>query len=169
MMLGSLTMGRRCTWEIPRMVLGLGITILFPAVDVSEVVLNGFGSQWTCLASGQERVWLVKNRCFRCGCLDGHEAQLRDPCIVGPMGSLPKGRLPRKRPSTSLSLQLVRRKISLRWPSLYRLVQLMLLRLALFPRSQRDALIGSKQQTAATAATTTTSTSTTTSTTTCHG
>ena len=30
--------------------------------------------QWTCMACGQERVWLVKNRCFRCGCPKGHEA-----------------------------------------------------------------------------------------------
>ena len=42
--------------------------------------------QWTCLACGQERVWLVKKRCFRCECPKGHEAPQPDPYIVGPMG-----------------------------------------------------------------------------------
>ena len=29
--------------------------------------------QWTCSARGQERVWPVRNRCFRCGCPNGHD------------------------------------------------------------------------------------------------
>ena len=103
--------------------------------------------QWTCLACGQERVW-PKSLLQVCGCPKSH-VQLPDPKL-DPWVGLPKGRLPRTRPSgpigvrtTSLSLRLVRRRISLRWPSLCRLAQLMLLRLALFTRSQRDALIGS--------------------------
>ena len=41
---------------------------LFAAVDVSEVVLNGIDNhRLKSQASGRERVWLVKNRCFRRG------------------------------------------------------------------------------------------------------
>ena len=54
MMLGSLALGRQRKWEMPRLVLGLGIMTLFAAVDVSEVLLNGFGNRrQTSQASGR--------------------------------------------------------------------------------------------------------------------
>ena len=54
--------------------------------------------QWTCLACGQERVWLVKTRCFRCGCPKGHDKHVPDPFIVGPAGRPPE-RFPPTNPS----------------------------------------------------------------------
>ena len=51
-----------------------------PPIDIPD--------QWTCLACGQEWVWPVKNRCFRCGCRKGHAAPLPDPCVAGLLGRL---------------------------------------------------------------------------------
>ena len=50
--------------------------------------------QWTCQASGQERVWLVKTRCFRCGCPKGHFPPQPDPFVAGPLGRLPQRSAP---------------------------------------------------------------------------
>ena len=50
--------------------------------------------QCTCLACGQERVWPVKNRCFRCVCLKGHSPPQPDPFVVGPLGRLPQRSAP---------------------------------------------------------------------------
>ena len=44
--------------------------------------------QWTCQACGQERVWLVKTRCFRCGRPKGHVPPQPDPFEAGPLGRL---------------------------------------------------------------------------------
>ena len=39
--------------------------------------------QWTCSVCGQERVWPVRNRCFRCGCPKGHDpAPFAAPCLL---------------------------------------------------------------------------------------
>ena len=46
--------------------------------------------QWTCQACGQERVWPVKTRCFRCGCPKGHMPPQPDPFVAGPVGRLPQ-------------------------------------------------------------------------------
>ena len=46
--------------------------------------------QRTCQACGQERVWLVKTRCFRCGCPKGHMPPQPDPFMAGPLGRLPQ-------------------------------------------------------------------------------
>ena len=44
--------------------------------------------QWTCSACGQERVWPVRNRCFRCGLPKGHDPapSAASPYAVGPTG-----------------------------------------------------------------------------------
>ena len=41
--------------------------------------------QWTC---GQERVWPVKTRCFRCGCSKGHVPPQPESFLAGPLGRL---------------------------------------------------------------------------------
>ena len=48
--------------------------------------------QWTCSACGQERVWPVRNRCFRCGCPTGHvpAPSAVPPYTVGPTGPSPE-------------------------------------------------------------------------------
>ena len=48
--------------------------------------------QWTCSACGQERVWPVRNRCFRCGCPKGHDPapSAAPPYAVGPTGRPPQ-------------------------------------------------------------------------------
>ena len=46
--------------------------------------------QWTCQACGQERVWPVKTRCFRCGCLKGHVPPQPESFLAGPLGRLPQ-------------------------------------------------------------------------------
>ena len=50
--------------------------------------------QWTCQACGQERVWPVKTRCFRCGCPKGHMPPQPDPFVAGPLGRLPQRTTP---------------------------------------------------------------------------
>ena len=50
--------------------------------------------QWTCQACGQERVWPVKTRCFRCGCPKGHMPPQPDPFVAGPLGGLPQRTAP---------------------------------------------------------------------------
>ena len=50
--------------------------------------------QWTCQACGQERVWPVKARCFRCGCPKGHVPPQPEPFLAGPLGSLPRRTAP---------------------------------------------------------------------------
>ena len=47
--------------------------------------------QWTCSACGQERVWPVRNRCFRCGCPKDDLA----PFAVLPILLVPPVGLPR--------------------------------------------------------------------------
>ena len=44
--------------------------------------------QWTCSACGQERVWRVRNRCFRRGFPKGHDPvpSGAPPSAVGPTG-----------------------------------------------------------------------------------
>ena len=46
--------------------------------------------QWTCSVCGQDRVWPVRNRCFRCGCPRGHDSAPSAglPYAVGPTGRL---------------------------------------------------------------------------------
>ena len=46
--------------------------------------------QWTCQACGQERVWPVKTRCFRCGCPKGHVPPQPESFLAGPLGRLPQ-------------------------------------------------------------------------------
>ena len=48
--------------------------------------------QWTCSACGQERVWPVRNRCFRCGVAKGHDPapSVAPPYVVGPTGREPQ-------------------------------------------------------------------------------
>ena len=48
--------------------------------------------QWTCSACGQERVWPVRNRCFRCGFPKGHDPSpsAASPYAVGPTGRPPQ-------------------------------------------------------------------------------
>ena len=50
--------------------------------------------QWTCQACGQERVWPVKTRCFRCGCPKGHVPLQPEPFQVGPLGRPPQRTAP---------------------------------------------------------------------------
>ena len=50
--------------------------------------------QWTCQACGQERVWPVKTRCFRCGCPKGHVPLQPEPFPVGPLGRAPQRTAP---------------------------------------------------------------------------
>ena len=50
--------------------------------------------QWTCQACGQERVWLVKTRCFRCMCPKGHMPPQPGPFVAGPLGRLPQRTAP---------------------------------------------------------------------------
>ena len=50
--------------------------------------------QWTCQACGQERVWPVKTRCFRCGCPKGHVPLQPEPFPVGPLGRAPQRSAP---------------------------------------------------------------------------
>ena len=50
--------------------------------------------QWTCQACGQERVWPVKTRCFRCGCPKGHVPLQPEPFQVGPLGRAPQQTAP---------------------------------------------------------------------------
>ena len=50
--------------------------------------------QWTWQACGQERVWPVKTRCFRCGCPKGHTPPQLDPSVAGPLGRLPQRSAP---------------------------------------------------------------------------
>ena len=81
------------------MILVRGIMTLSAAVDGSEVVHNVIGTsdipgQWTCLACGQERLWPVKNRCFRCGCPKGQSPPQTDPFVAGPLGRLPQRSAP---------------------------------------------------------------------------
>ena len=49
--------------------------------------------QWTCSGRGQERVWPVRNRCFRCGCPKGHDPapSAAPPYIIVPTGRPPRG------------------------------------------------------------------------------
>ena len=44
--------------------------------------------QWTCQACGQDQVWPVKTRCFRCGCPKGHVPPQPDSFLAGPWGRL---------------------------------------------------------------------------------
>ena len=44
--------------------------------------------QWTCQACGQERVWHVKTRCFRCGCPKGHVPPQPESFLAVPLGRL---------------------------------------------------------------------------------
>ena len=48
--------------------------------------------QWTCSACGQERVWLVRNRCFSCGYPKGHDPvpSAAPAHAVGPTCRLPQ-------------------------------------------------------------------------------
>ena len=47
--------------------------------------------QWTCSVCFQERVWPVRNRCFRCGAPRGHDpAPSVPPYVVGPTGRQPQ-------------------------------------------------------------------------------
>ena len=47
--------------------------------------------QWTCSVCFQERVWPVRNRCFRCGAPRGHDpAPSVPPYVVGPTGRPPQ-------------------------------------------------------------------------------
>ena len=48
--------------------------------------------QWTCQACGQERVWPVKTRCFRCGCPKGYVPPQPDSFLAGPLGRLTQRR-----------------------------------------------------------------------------
>ena len=50
--------------------------------------------QWTCQACGQERVWPVKTRCFRCGCPKGHVPSQPEPIQIGPLGRPPQRTTP---------------------------------------------------------------------------
>ena len=50
-----------------------------PPVDIPP-------GQWTCQACGQERVWPVKTRCFRCGCPKGHVPPQPESFLAGPLG-----------------------------------------------------------------------------------
>ena len=90
--------------------------------------------QWTCSACGQERVWLVRNRCFQCGCPRGHDPAppAPSPYNVGPTGRPPQ-RVnpvnPTNRPNQRQS-QPSPPPASVqnfhRWPSLCQLVRLFL-------------------------------------------
>ena len=47
--------------------------------------------QWTCSVCFQDRVWPVRNRCFRCGAPRGHDpAPSVPPYVVGPTGRPPQ-------------------------------------------------------------------------------
>ena len=48
--------------------------------------------QWMCSVCGQERVWLVRNRCFRCGAPKSHDPapSVVPPYVVGPTGRQPQ-------------------------------------------------------------------------------
>ena len=47
--------------------------------------------QWTCSVCFQERVWPVRNRCFRCGAPKGSDpAPSVPPYVVGPTGRQPE-------------------------------------------------------------------------------
>ena len=73
----------------------------YAAVDGSEVERSvivhhrlTYPGQWTCQACGQERVWLVKTRCFRCGCPKGQMPPQPDPFVAGPLDRLPQRAAP---------------------------------------------------------------------------
>ena len=111
MILGSPTKGRRWTWETPWLILGLGIMTLFAAVDVSVVVLNGFSNRrQTSQTSGL--AWRVDKK--GCGLFkivaSGVGAQkvkrnFLTPTLLDPWVGLPKGRLPRTRPSGPIGVR----------------------------------------------------------------
>ena len=74
---------------LPLVTLVLGIMTHYAAVDDSEeersvIVRNRLTFQ----ACGQERVWPVKTRCFRCGCPKGFVPPQPDSFLAGPLGRL---------------------------------------------------------------------------------
>ena len=82
----------------------------------------------------------MKNRCFRCGCPKGHSPPHSDPFVAGPLGRLsqrtaptnPSYRLRRQNPKPVPPTGTTQNFPPLNQP----------LRVDLFPRSQRVALIG---------------------------
>ena len=63
--MSDIGVGRDCTLRCTGRLRGGAQRFRQPQPDIP--------GQWTCSACGQERVWPVRNRCFRCGCPKGHD------------------------------------------------------------------------------------------------
>ena len=80
--------------DTPLVTLVLGRMTHYAAVDGSEEEQRyrskpvDIPGQWTCQACGQERVWPVKTRCFRCGCPKGHVPPQPESFLAGPLTRL---------------------------------------------------------------------------------
>ena len=79
-LLGDLGVGHDCTLRCTGRLRGGAQRFRQPQPDIL--------GQWTCSACGQERVWPVRNRCFRCGFPKGHDPvpSAAPPYAVGPTG-----------------------------------------------------------------------------------
>ena len=84
---GDLGIGRDCTLRCSGRVRGGAQRYRQPQPDIP--------GQWTCSVCFQERVWPVRNRCFRCGAPKGRDpAPSVPPYVVGPTGRQPRGPIP---------------------------------------------------------------------------
>ena len=80
---GDLGIGRDCTLRCSGRVRGGAQRYRQPQPDIP--------GQWTCSVCFQERVWPVRNRCFRCGAQKGRDpAPSVPPHVVGPTGRQPQ-------------------------------------------------------------------------------
>ena len=81
---GDIGIGHDCTLRCSGRVRGGAQRFRQPQPDIP--------GQWTCSACGQERVWPVRNRCFRCGAPKGHDPapSVAPPYVVGPTGRQPQ-------------------------------------------------------------------------------
>ena len=81
---GDIEIGHDCTLRCSMRMRGGAQMFRQPQPDIP--------GQWTCSACGQERVWPVRNRCFRCGAPKGHDPapSAAPPYVVGPTGRQPQ-------------------------------------------------------------------------------
>ena len=80
---GDIGIGRDCTLRCSGRVRGGAQRYRQPQPDIP--------GQWTCSVCLQERVWPVRNRCFRCGAPKGRDPA---PSVVPPYVGGPTGRQP---------------------------------------------------------------------------
>ena len=81
---GDIGIGRDCTLRCSGRVRGGAQRYRQPQPDIP--------GQWTCSVCFQERVWPVRNRCFRCGAPKGRDPapSVVPPYVVGPTGRQPQ-------------------------------------------------------------------------------